>query len=251
LNQDDIHKRPIIFVHGAWHGAWCWDRWIGIFRKEKYSNLIAVELRGHGFKTGSFKRARLEDYVDDVKTIIDNLDTEPILIGHSLGCTIIQHLCGQQQFPAAILLAPVPKAAAFKKIFLKQVLAHPLIALNSIIRRNMSPWVTSRVSPRLFFSDRMSATDAADYTARMQGESFRLFMLDLLRDVPHPMTGTPMLVVAAQDDHFIALKMQERVAADLHADFLVVGSSGHDIMLDVASYQAAEEVIGWLKANNR
>ncbi len=21
----ESHKAPLLFVHGAWHGAWCWD----------------------------------------------------------------------------------------------------------------------------------------------------------------------------------------------------------------------------------
>jgi len=249
MTNTDLTKRPVVFIHGAWHGGWCWDRWNTIFKREHYANTIAVELRGHGYKTGSFKHARLENYVDDVKTIINELETEPILVGHSLGCTIIQYLCSQKQFPAAVMLAPVPAPKMFRRVFLHQISRHPFMSLRSTMTRTMKPWVTSKSSAKLFFSSSMPTQEAEAYTNRMQGESFRLFILDLLRSTPKVKPGTPTLVVAAQADRFFKVADQRRMAQNLDADFLLARNSGHDVMLDVASQETAEEVIAWLNAS--
>src|SRR6202008_4139991 len=53
---DVIEKRPsresdnapVLFVHGAWHGAWCWDEHFLDFFAAKGYRSLAVSLRGHG-----------------------------------------------------------------------------------------------------------------------------------------------------------------------------------------------------------
>src|SRR5476649_2140141 len=43
---------PLLFVHGAWHGAWCWDEhFLGYFSKRGFS-AHAVSLLGHGESEG-------------------------------------------------------------------------------------------------------------------------------------------------------------------------------------------------------
>ncbi len=43
----ESHKTPVLFVHGAWHGAWCWDEhFLDFFAEQGYRSL-AVSLRGH------------------------------------------------------------------------------------------------------------------------------------------------------------------------------------------------------------
>jgi len=40
-------QKPILFVHGAWHGAWCWEKFLPYFAENGYA-AYAVSLRGHG-----------------------------------------------------------------------------------------------------------------------------------------------------------------------------------------------------------
>lgn len=37
-------------VHGAWHGAWCWDLVVGQLRKQAVP-VVAIDLPGHGAST--------------------------------------------------------------------------------------------------------------------------------------------------------------------------------------------------------
>ena len=41
-------KAPLLFVHGAWHGAWGWDEHFLDFFAAKGYRSLAVSLRGHG-----------------------------------------------------------------------------------------------------------------------------------------------------------------------------------------------------------
>lgn len=245
--NESIIKTPIIFVHGAWHGSWCWEKWSTYFRDAGFEHVLPVEFRGHGYKTGEYKRARLEDYISDIKKFVSQMERTPILIGHSLGCSIIQGMMVDQQFPATVMLAPVPEPKLFRKVFLRQIARHPVIAARSLIERNMNAWVKSRHSAGFFFSNHIPESEIAQYMGWMQDESFRLFMLDLLWKAPHKPLTSPTLVVAAQDDTFFTVDMQRSTAQRLSADFLVSTTSGHDIMLDVSSRETALSVIEWLK----
>src|SRR4051794_4678303 len=78
--------RPIVLVHGAFHGAWCWaalqtelDR-LGV-------PSYAIDLPGHGAST-----APLEDLhgdADAVARLLEAIDDEVVLVGHSYGGAVI------------------------------------------------------------------------------------------------------------------------------------------------------------------
>jgi pimeloyl-ACP methyl ester carboxylesterase len=44
----DAHPVPLLFVHGGWHGAWCWDDHFLDFFADAGYRAVAVSLRGHG-----------------------------------------------------------------------------------------------------------------------------------------------------------------------------------------------------------
>ena len=39
---------PLLFVHGAWHGAWCWTTNFTDWFAERGYTSYAVDLSGHG-----------------------------------------------------------------------------------------------------------------------------------------------------------------------------------------------------------
>jgi pimeloyl-ACP methyl ester carboxylesterase len=103
---------PILFVHGAWHGAWCWDEhFLPYFAQHGYA-VHAPSLRGHGQSAGGdrIKFHRIADYVADVARVAASLPTPPIIIGHSMGGLVVQKYLETHSPPAAVLLASVPPA---------------------------------------------------------------------------------------------------------------------------------------------
>ena len=75
---------PLLCVHGAWHGAWCWDvHFLGYFAQHGYA-AHALSLRGHGLSEGRdrLRWTRIADYVEDVATVARQFDAAPLLIGH-------------------------------------------------------------------------------------------------------------------------------------------------------------------------
>ena len=83
---------PLLFVHGAWHGAWCWDEhFLDFFADQGYA-CYTPSLSGHGASPGR-ERLRwtgIQEYVRDVAEAATRLPTQPVLIGHSMGGFVIQ-----------------------------------------------------------------------------------------------------------------------------------------------------------------
>src|SRR5512142_1491827 len=107
----DMRPTPLLFVHGALHGAWCWDvHFLDYFAQHGYA-AHAVNLRGHGNSEGreSLRWARIADFVEDVANAVQQLPAPPVLIGHSMGGFIIEKYLEDHSAPAAVLLtSPSP-----------------------------------------------------------------------------------------------------------------------------------------------
>jgi pimeloyl-ACP methyl ester carboxylesterase len=76
----------VVLVHGAWHGAWCFDRVVALLT-DAGIDAIAVDLPGHGSDPGP-----LSDLHGDsarVREVLDQLDGECVLLGHSYGGAVI------------------------------------------------------------------------------------------------------------------------------------------------------------------
>ena len=66
----ESHPVPLLFVHGAWHAAWCWDEHFLDFFFDKGFRAAAVSLRGHGKSETEqpLNTCSIKDYVADVLT---------------------------------------------------------------------------------------------------------------------------------------------------------------------------------------
>jgi len=85
-------------VHGAWHGAWCWER-LGPELRARGHEAVAMDLPidvpGRG----------LADYARVVEAAMPDDDT--ILVGHSLGATVIPLVAAARAVQRLVFLCPV------------------------------------------------------------------------------------------------------------------------------------------------
>jgi pimeloyl-ACP methyl ester carboxylesterase len=85
-------------VHGAWHGAWCWDRLIPELRARGHE-AVAMDLPIDQPSRG------LTDYAKVVEAALSDGDT--ILVGHSLGATVIPLVAAARPVQRLVFLCPV------------------------------------------------------------------------------------------------------------------------------------------------
>jgi pimeloyl-ACP methyl ester carboxylesterase len=81
-----VPGRPVLLVHGAWHGAWCWDPVLSALA-ERGVRALAIDLPGHGRDPGP-----LSDLYGDaarVRAALDGFDEPVVLVGHSYGGVVI------------------------------------------------------------------------------------------------------------------------------------------------------------------
>ena len=70
-----------VLVHGAWHGAWCWDELTPLLG----GHVEAVDLPGHGADRTPVAGCTLDAYVARVVEALERAPEPAVLVGHSLG----------------------------------------------------------------------------------------------------------------------------------------------------------------------
>ncbi len=197
------HSTPLLFVHGAWHGAWCWDvKFLPYFARHGYE-AYALSLRGHGSSQNNkpLRLTRISDYVKDVAQAAGTLARPPVLIGHSMGGFIVQKVLEQREAPAAVLLASIPPKGALPS-FLRFTARHPLAMLRSALTLSAYPMVGSpQLTREGFFSADLPEAQVLAYFGRVQNEAFMAALDITFLNLPRPeRVKTPVLVLGAAQD---------------------------------------------------
>jgi pimeloyl-ACP methyl ester carboxylesterase len=239
---------PVVFVHGGWHGAWCWrEHFLPYFAQHGYVS-HAFDLRGHGKSDGAhrLRRTSLADYVADLDRVVRDLDAAPVLIGHSMGGAIVRKYLESHQAPAAVLLATLPPIGGIPAT-LRLARRHPLILLKANATRSLLPLVGSpRLAREAFFSDDIPHERLHAYFSRLQDESYRAFLDMLVLNLPHPArVRTPTLVLGAERDTFITRAEVEATARAYRTEATFFAMA-HDMMLETGWPAVADHIVQWL-----
>ncbi len=244
------HATPLLFVHGKWHGAWCWaEHFLPYFAEHGYVS-CALSLRGHG---GSEGRQRLRwtsiaEYVADVAHVAGQMETPPVVIGHSMGGFITQKYLETHPAPAAALLTAIPPSGLWPStwlVFRRQ----PLAFLKALATLSLYPIVATPALVReAFFSKDMPETQVAAYHKRMQDESFRAYLDELgLNLVRTKRVQTPLLVIGAADDTVIPQSGVRATARAYGTQAVFFPGMAHDVMLEQGWQSVADRILEFLK----
>lgn len=244
------YASPLLLVHGAWHGAWCWDQGFMAHLAERGFEVHALSLRGHGASEGaaSIRRFRLADYVEDVACIARQLSAPPVVIGHSMGGAVVQKYLETHAAPAAVLMASVPPAGVLATT-LRIHLRHPLKAMKMHALLSLYPLVESEALVReMFFSTALPEAQLADYAARLQNESYTAFLDMLVLNLSRPgKVGAPMQVLGAGRDAIFYPAEVEATARAYGTEAVMFANMAHDMMLEPGWTGVADAIAEWLK----
>ena len=73
-----------VLIHGAWHGAWCWEAVAAGLRAAGHE-VDAIDLPGHGDDATPHEEVTLDRYAERIAYALDASDEPAILAGHSMG----------------------------------------------------------------------------------------------------------------------------------------------------------------------
>lgn len=244
------HPIPLLFVHGAWHAAWCWDEGFLDFFVDKGFRVVAFSLRGHGGSPAArpLRLVSISDYLEDLATAAAGLPTPPILIGHSMGGYLVQRYLETRDAPAGVLLASVPSRGG-GPLILRWARLHPWTMTKASFTGRTLPLVGSspeRVREK-FYSPQTPQEVVGRYATLVQEDSQRA-TLTLVR-MPRPKrVRTPMLVLGAGEDGCFTVAEAQRTARAYGTEAEIFPDMGHNMMLEPGWRSVAERIAGWLTA---
>lgn len=246
--EGEPRPTPLLFVHGAYAAAWCWEEhFMPYFAAAGYA-CYAVSLRGHGGSRGReyLDSLSIGDYVSDLVTTVAQLPAEPVLIGHSMGGMVVQKYLERSPARAAVLMCSVPPqglwASAVGLAFRKPGLMQDL---NRLLGGGQVPLTTLREA---LFAQPVEEQALRRYFHIMQPESHRAIWDMMLFDLPrtHAMHRPPMLVLGAEHDQLMPASMVEMTARSYGVEAQIFPGMGHGLMLERDWQSVASHIRGWL-----
>ncbi|MBR0566461.1 alpha/beta fold hydrolase [Azoarcus sp. L1K30] len=242
------HTTPLLFVHGAYTGAWCWEEHFLPWFAERGWTAYAVSLSGHGksLHHDHLDALSIDDYVNDVAAVVARLPGAPVLIGHSMGGMVVQKYLERATAPAAVLMASVPPqglmGSAFGLMFKKP---HLLADLNRLMSGGEAQLESLREA---LFHQPIEAPALRRYYALSQPESHRAIWDMTLFNLPQPgrMRDVPMLVLGASHDQLIPPDQVMMTAATYGLKAEIFDDLGHGMMLEHGWEGVAERIAVWL-----
>ena len=244
------HSPPLLFVHGALHAAWCWERhFLDYFAQHGFA-AHAVNLRGHGNSEGRerLRWTRIADYVEDLGDAARQLPSPPILIGHSMGSFIILKYLEEHTAPAAVLLTP-PPPGGLRAATLRIARRHPVALAKINMTLSLLPLVaTPALAREAFFSEDLPEEQLLEYWELMQDDAFLGFLDMVVLDLPKaPKAWTPLLVLGAARDNMLTPGEVLATARAYNAEAEIVADVAHNMMIESRWQAVAERILGWLE----
>ena len=242
--------RPLLFVHGAFTGAWCWAEYFLPYFAKKGFRACALSLSGHG---GSPGRERLDwisigDYVGDLEQAVKTIGGDPIIVGHSMGGFVAQKYLERASAAGVVLLASVPPQGLLSASLALAFSNPGLFAeVNSMMHHNR---VSLDALQKVLFASPIAVDKLRAYYRLMQPESQRamwdmtFFNLPQLQRERCP----PMLVLGAECDVLVPAAQAEQAARYYGTEAEIFPTMGHVMMLDAGWQQVADRIIEWLGA---
>ncbi len=245
------HPTPLLFVHGAFAGAWMWaETFMPFFAKAGYA-CYAVSLRGHGGSRGRelIDWHSINDYVDDLQKAVDWIGQPPVLIGHSMGGFVVQKYLEKHAVPGVILLCSVPPqgliAAQFHLLFQKP---HLFADLNAIMGGDYAATDTLREA---LFSGEVDDRMLTSWLGQMQSESHRALWDMSMFNLPrlHGMALPPMFIAGAEHDVLVPAFLVQATAHTYKLPDHIFRNMGHAVTHEKEWPLVAATLQNWLQEN--
>jgi len=250
MPADGAEGVPIVFVHGAFGGAWCWDEYFLSWFAERGYAAYAVSLRGHGTSGGggALGGAGIDDYVTDLLRVTGRFERPPILVGHSMGGFVVQKYLERGDAAGMALMAAVPPRGLVGP-GLSLMVWQPTLALSIGAGQIFGEsWDAPELMREALFSNSLPTDQADAYLARMGPESTRA-MIEMAGLEPPRLKEKalpPVLVMGGHDDALIPPAFVRSTARAYGVSPNILEDIGHVMMLDVGWESVAQTVLDWM-----
>jgi pimeloyl-ACP methyl ester carboxylesterase len=240
----------LIFVHGAYMDSRCWDiHFLPYFTVLGY-DCHAIDLSGHGLSDGKDAPDDfgIDDFADDLRQVIASLPGAAVLIGHSMGCSVIERVLERGTAHAAVFMAPVPTTGTQGSI-MRLALKHPEL-FTEIVRISQGKFGPNNLALMrdVYFSPVTEPEELLEFAHLIQPESERAVsdMLMLGTRLHRSRAKLPVLVIGGQCDAVFPPSSIGFTAVRWHAQHKRIANCGHMLMLEHQWRTVADSMAHWL-----
>ncbi|HTH71731.1 MAG TPA: alpha/beta hydrolase [Candidatus Pristimantibacillus sp.] len=256
---------PVVFIHGLWLHSSSWDPWVKLFRRLGYEPIAP----GWPYEPDDIHEARLQmeavasvgldDVTEHYGRIIRQLDSMPILIGHSTGGLVAQKLLGNDLGRAAVAI----DSAQFKGVWTlppNQIRA-AWPALKNPVKINRAVPLTADEF-RYGFGNALSLEESTELFTQysIPSPARPVFAISFANFNTHSTAAVnignnergPLLLIAGGRDNTVpasVVRAQHKLYEKSSAvtDIQEFPDRGHSITIDSGWREVADATLDWIK----
>lgn len=246
-----VADTPLLFVHGAHMGAWCWDEYFLPYFAERGYHAHAVSLRGHAKSAGreQLNSFGIADYAQDLATVAARFDRPPVLVGHSMGGVVVQKYLEEHAAAGAVLMASVPPNGLSGSVTRLLMTQPSLLMRMGMIHAGRPTPQDLDVARRTVFSEHLSEEELRRYARGFQPESNRAIWDMTVGGLPRRwrIRPPPMLVLGGEQDALFSPAMVRATARAYGTEAEIFPNMCHGMMLEHGWRSVADRIIDWLR----
>jgi pimeloyl-ACP methyl ester carboxylesterase len=256
----------VVFIHGAWVGPRCWDRWVRLYEAQglrcvappwPYDDRPYDELRRA--PDPALAAVGVPEIVDHYARIVSALPRKPLLIGHSFGGLVVQLLVSRGLGAAGVAINPGPPRGVLPTPRALVTAAPVLLAWRGwrrILSMTYPQFVAGFVHElperqrRAAYEEHVLPTPGRPYFQAAFAPFHRATEVDFRRA-----DRAPLLITAGERDRTAPPAMNRANArayrrSPATTDFHLFPKRSHWIIDEPGWEEVAEHALGWARAKN-
>ena len=241
-------KPPILFLHGAFGGPEVWTRFVAPWFAARGHQVAVPRLS----TPLAARPARLRDYVARAAAAADALETAlgapPVVIGHSLGGLVAQHLAARRRVAGLVLVASPGPAGLGPSLWQLSSQAPDVLATLVAAQAGAGALLGLEAVRRALFTEKTPLEWVAELAFRPGPESPLALLDGLTWDLPawFLVRRAPVLAVLGDSDAFVPITDLWASAFVYGAEIEVLRGCGHGLPIDPHWKSLAWRINAWL-----
>lgn len=237
-------KPPILFLHGAFAGPEIWARFVAPWFAGRGHRVAVPRLSG----PPGGPPARLRDYVARAAAAAEALHAPPVVIGHSLGGLVAQHLATRRAVAGVVLVGSPGPAGLGPSLWQLSARSPDVLATLLLAQAGAGPLIGVDAVRRALFTDATPASWIAEVALPPDRESPLALLDGLAWDLPPWFLArrAKTLAILGDADAFVPVSDLWAIALAYGAEIEVLRGFGHGIPIDPHWKSLAWRINAWL-----